>query len=275
MASLNKKNAIARKIRSYSNSWVMLHEREGFVLLTHERIIYTSPPRTGLSLQSNSQSSSEPVSIQSGTGCVHLTNQRIVYLPQQQTPQFESFSAPLLNLHDTHVSAPFFGPNVWTAMVQPVAGGGIPPSNVVVQLKLTFKDGGAFDFHSNFERIKERLQQAVEQAREYGDSSQTRNSRTRALDDINLSSVHLDELPAYEGPPGASYPGSSPISPAMTQDREPTSPFEGGDRKESHASDEGRLEGAHETPTEPPPGYEEAQQQSIVEDLESRLRLSR
>lgn len=160
-------------------------------------------------------------------------------------------------------------------MVQPVAGGGIPPSNAVVQLKMTFKDGGAFDFHSNFERIKERLQQAVEQAREYGDGSQTRSSRIRAFDDVNLSAVHLDELPAYEGPPGSSYPESAPISPAITQDREPLSPFNDGDRKTSQASDDERPEARLDTPTEPPPGYEEVQQQSIVEDLESRLRLSR
>lgn len=77
MAPQKHKNAIMRKIRSHSTSWVMLHDR-GFVLLSHEKVIYTSPPRTSLSLQSpNSYSGGEPVSIQSGTGCVHLTNQRV------------------------------------------------------------------------------------------------------------------------------------------------------------------------------------------------------
>lgn len=173
-----------------------------------------------------------------------------------------------MNLHDTHVSAPFFGPNVWTGVVQPIAGGGIPPSNLLVQLKMTFKDGGAFDFHSNFERIKERLQQAVEQAREYGDGSQRRSSRSRALDDIDLSGVHLDELPAYEGPPADSNFGSA-------QDQGPTSPLiDDRDRKQSKPSDDGRPEENLETPSEPPPGYEEVQQQSISEDLESRMRQS-
>lgn len=69
---------------------------------------------------------------------------QIVYLPAHPTPQFQSFSAPLLNLQDSTVSAPFFGPNVWTALVQPVSGGGIPPSILAVQLKMTFKDGGGF-----------------------------------------------------------------------------------------------------------------------------------
>ena len=168
-------------------------------------------------------------------------------------------------------------------MVQPVVGGGISSSHSVVQLKLTFKDGGAFDFHSNFERIKERLQQAVEQAREAGDGLQTRNSRgTGVLDDVNLSHVHLDELPAYDGPPGNSYPvpDSAPISPAFAhahahaQNSDPTSPLDEGDWKSQPLSDDGRPEGRLDTPTEPPPGYEEVQQQSIAEDLESRLRLS-
>lgn len=150
-------------------------------------------------------------------------------------------------------------------MVQPVAGGGIPPSNLLVQLKMTFKDGGAFDFHSNFERIKERLQQAVEHAREYGDGSQPGNGRTHGLDDINLSAVHLDELPAYEGPPGDS-------NSAPAQGAQPASPLDDRDRKTKQPSDVG--EGDNDTPSEPPPGYEEVQQQSIVEDLEGRMRRS-
>jgi hypothetical protein len=164
-------------------------------------------------------------------------------------------------------------------VVQPVVGGGIPSSQTVVQLKLTFKDGGAFDFHSNFERIKERLQQAVEQAREVSDSSQLRGSRgTGVLDDVNLSHVHLDELPAYDGPPDRSYrvrdsvPNSPPFAQAQSSDA--TSLLNDGDRKPRQPSDDGRPEGCLDTPTEPPPGYEEVQQQSIAEDLESRLRLS-
>ena len=46
---------------------------------------------------------------------------------------------------------------MWQALLQPVHGGGIPtPLGGVVELKFTFKDGGAFDFHTHFERIKER-----------------------------------------------------------------------------------------------------------------------
>lgn len=170
-----------------------------------------------------------------------LSNSRyqIVYIPAQETKDFQSFSAPLLRLYDTHVSAPFFGPNVWIALVHPVSGGGIPASLQAVQLKITFKEGGAFDFHTNFERIKERLRDAVENTH--------RGSRgSRA---VNLASVHLDELPAYEGS------RNDPVPPAVSESRR--GPQEAGTE-----------------PSGPPPGYEEAQQQSVANELEETVRRS-
>ncbi|KKK16459.1 hypothetical protein ARAM_005687, partial [Aspergillus rambellii] len=149
--------------------WVMLHERDTFVRLPNEQLIYTSPPRTSFALQPlPSYTGRDSLSLQSSTGRVYLTSQRVVYIPAQTSKDLESFSAPLLNIHDSHVSSPFFGPNAWIALVQPVAGGGIPPSLAAVQLKVTFKEGGAFEFHNQFERIKERLQHAVEISRETG-----------------------------------------------------------------------------------------------------------
>jgi hypothetical protein len=123
---------------------------------------------------------------------------------------------------------------------------------------MTFKDGGAFDFHTNFERIKERLLQVVEQARESGaiagDGSQTGA--------VNFATVHLEELPAYEGPDSdSSLSGPS------------------GDEGVPHYSRPGLLNGTGPAgadqfgaPSEPPPGYEEVQQQSVANDLENRLR---
>ncbi|EEH08132.1 conserved hypothetical protein [Histoplasma capsulatum G186AR] len=241
------------------SSWVMLHETEGFVGLPNERIMYTSPTRTSLLLQSgNPRPGIEPLSIQSSTGCVYLTNQRVVYLPTNSTPQFQSFSAPLLNLQDTHVSAPFFGPNIWTAQVKPVAGGGIPPSHAYLQLKLTFKDGGAFDFHSGFERIKERLQQALEQSQENGSMRSP----------VDLSLIHLDELPAYEAPAQQTETTSSPaFSPVDPLERNQQISNEVSNNTYSTESNP-----ADTNPTEPPPGYEEVQQQSVANALETCLR---
>lgn len=167
----------------------------------------------------------------------------MVYLPAQKSDDFQSFSSPLLNIRDSHVSAPFFGPNVWTALVQPVAGGGISPSLPAVQLKVTFKEGGAFDFHTNFERIRERLEQAVENV----------SDGARGMRSVDLSAVHLEELPAYEGPGNTApppVPSGAPVAPQHT-------------RQVSEAGPE---------PAEPPPCYEEVQSQSVAQELEERLR---
>ncbi|KAF9250154.1 hypothetical protein DTO027I6_359 [Penicillium roqueforti] len=222
-------------------NWVMLDD-QGFVRLPNERLIYSSPPRTSVSLTPPSgYKDTEKLSVQSSAGCIHLTNQRVVYLPVSRSDDFQSFSSPLLNVRDSHVSAPFFGPNVWTALVQPVSGGGISPSLPAVQLKVTFKEGGAFDFHTNFERIKERLEQAVENT---GES-------TRGRQNVDLSAVHLEELPAYEAPPTPSH-----ARPSET-------PEESENRRASDTSNE---------PMEPPPCYEEVQSQSVAHELEERLR---
>ncbi|KAJ5138712.1 uncharacterized protein N7515_003560 [Penicillium bovifimosum] len=214
-------------------------EQDGFVRLPNERLIYSSPPRTSVSLTPPSgYKGTEELSLQSSSGSIHLTNQRVVYLPAPRSTEFQSFSSPLLNVHDSHVSAPFFGPNVWTALIQPVSGGGISPSLPAIQLKVTFKEGGAFDFHTNFERIKERLEQAVENTSE----------GARGQENVDLSAVHLEDLPAYEAPPS--------VRPSETPER----------------SQSRRVSDAGPDPVEPPPCYEEVQSQSVANELEERLR---
>ena len=111
-------------------------------------------------------------------------------------------------MYDSRVAAPFFGPNVWTAQVQPVAGGGIPPAASAVELRFVFKDGGAFDFHNMFERVKER----IGQAREAGMATQN---------------VDLEDLPTYEdaGGPPPDIDGRSQ-RPAATAPAEPPPGYE-------------------------------------------------
>lgn len=149
----------------------------------------------------------------------------------------------MLNVRDSHVSAPFFGPNVWTALVQPVSGGGISANLPAVQIKVTFKEGGAFDFHTNFERIRERLEQAVENTGE----------GTQGLRGVDMAAVHLEELPAYEGPGNANQDTATDDTPAVPQNNQ-------------------RASVMGPEPMEPPPGYEEVQQQSVAHELEERLR---
>ncbi|KAI9741217.1 MAG: hypothetical protein M1834_002933 [Cirrosporium novae-zelandiae] len=257
-------------------SWVMLHPNEGFVRLPNERVVYISPNRTTLSLQTpNKYPGRNPLSIQSSAGKLYLTNQRIIYLPSNQTEQLQSFSAPLLNLHDTHISAPFFGPNSWNAILQPVPGGGIPPNHSAVELKFVFKDGGAYDFHNDFERLKERTQQAVEVARESGqitgDGSETGAGRGGAYSALNFGNIDLEELPAYEARdshpaetgPSLGAPPDSVISGTNSTPQAPinevSSPTQPRDTSPNH-------------PSGPPPGYEEVQSSSIADELERRLR---
>ena len=152
-------------------------------------------------------------------------------------------------------------------MLQPVPGGGIPATHAAIEVKMVFKDGGAFDFHSNFERIKEKLQQAVETAREsgamIGDGSETGTGRGGgSLASINMTGVHLEELPAYDGPPEA-FVAMAPQE--STRQQHPNRPA---DIASSARQDQNQ---AFQPPREPPPGYDEAQQQSVANELERRL----
>ena len=48
---------------------------------------------------------------------------------------------------------------------------GIPAQHLVIEAKVTFKDGGAYDFHTKFVQIKERLKQARDVAAESGETT--------------------------------------------------------------------------------------------------------
>jgi len=242
-----------------SINWVMTspHE-EGFVKLPNERILFTSPPRTSLQISTpNTYPGTEPFSAKSDAGVVYITNQRIVYLPSTTTPELQSFSSPILNLQDTYVRAPFFGANYWVALCKPVPGGGIPPSNPAVELRFTFREGGAFDFHSTFEQIKERLFQAYTVARESGQR--------------NVADVDLEQLPAYEAAREveSEHDGPTILSPI------PTRPVRDsgvdGPRSPTDTSPP-KPEENFTAPDEPPPGYEETQAQAVGIDLDQRLR---
>lgn len=160
----------------------------------------------------------------------------------------QSFAAPLLNLHDTHVTSPYFGPNAWVGLVRTVPGGGIPAHHQAVELKITFKDGGAYDFHNKFVQLKERMQQAVEMARE---SSQVPSQV------VNPDSVHLDQLPAYE----ESSSTSTTAAPIPQYAPLPTA------SEISTDTADGRR------PSDAPPGYDEVQREAVTESLERDLRI--
>ncbi|KAL2040871.1 hypothetical protein N7G274_006329 [Stereocaulon virgatum] len=272
-----------------SINWVMLDGPQSFVRLPREKLLFISPPRTALALETpKSYPGKEPLSIKCSDGKAIITNQRLIYLPTTPTPTLQSFSAPLLNLQDTHVSAPFFGPNTWEGILIPVTGGGIPPQHTLVSLKLTFKEGGAFDFSSTFERIKENVAQAIELARESG-RNVTGGGSTGVVD------VDLEQLPAYEEASGQAAGGEmggqpvgatataqapqlqrpTPIAPNGVQRPGPALPANNGvvGLEQQGGMDAGRSRRDDPPPPdEPPPGYEEVQQSSVADHLERRVR---
>ena len=82
MPTTSTKNVMLKKLRAVRDSWVMLDEHTGFVPLPRERILFTSPPRTTLVLQTpNSYPGKEPLAIQSSAGTAFLTNQRVSTYP--------------------------------------------------------------------------------------------------------------------------------------------------------------------------------------------------
>jgi WW domain-binding protein 2 len=263
-----------QRIRSHLHSWVMLSpSTPPFTPLPLEQTLFTSPPRIAFSLSTPShypgKQQNPPFSLTHPAGILYLTTRRIIYLPDKPTEKLQSFAAPILNLHDSHVTAPFFGPNVWTAALQPVQGGGIPvtgPRGGLVEIKLTFKEGGAFDFHTKFEQVKERLQQAVEVSR--SDAGTSSSSAANNLD--ALGNVNMEDLPAYQE--DSDGPLISPVGPPVVPIPWPTEVQHIAVQRDSGVGvEDDRPKPAEDVPNEPPPGYEEAQMQGLREEVERRM----
>ena len=253
-------------IRSHLPSWVMLSPTTTppYTPLPNESTLLTSTPRIALSLTTPAHypgKQQQPFTLNSASGLLYLTNRRILYLPDKTTPQLQSFAAPILNLHDSHVTAPWFGANVWTALLQPTAGGGIPvPSSGVVEIRFTFKEGGAFDFHTAYERVRERLNQALEVQRSDGGGA---GGDRAGAGGVDAGNVNLDDLPAYQEENDG--PLMSPVVAAATANRADTNGVAG----------RGEERTGNTVPDEAPPGYEEAQMEGLREEVERRASESR
>ncbi|KAK0934581.1 hypothetical protein LTR29_013847 [Friedmanniomyces endolithicus] len=269
-----------KRIRSHLSSWVMLSPSTNppFTPLPGEQTLFASPPRIGFALATPAHypgKQQQPFSLAHSSGILYITNRRILYLPDKATEKLQSFAAPILNFHDSHVTAPFFGPNVWMALLQPVQGGGIPvPGTGVVEVKLTFKEGGAFDFHTHFERVKERLQQAVEINGMSGGGDGSAASRT-VMGGLNVGTVDLEDLPAYQeesdGPLLSPVMADTPAAiPRVVPVRQSQVQRDSGVGVEDDRPLPKPTDNAFSPPDEPPPGYEEAQMQGLQEEVERR-----
>jgi hypothetical protein len=192
---------------------------------------------------------------------------QIIYLPVVPTPAFQSFAVPILNVADSRVTAPWFGANKWEAVIHPVTGGGIPSQHGELDCVMEFKEGGAFDFASTFERLKERLRQTIDVARESG-----------VDETVASANVNLDDLPAYEDTrqharlpdPPLSPPASAGLSAAGAGDPVGAVAHEA-DSPQRSSPLQSPQPRSFEPPLEPPPGYEEVQRSSIADELERRL----
>ena len=152
-----------------------------------------------------------------------------------------------------------------------------PPTSTYEQSSSNLIAYNYFSLIKDIERLRERLRQAVDVARENGlttgDGTELGDGRGGgALAGVNLNSVHLDELPAYEDSRQHAVVGSSDPLPSPPPARDsvvsPSSP-ERGDKSSPVQSP---REETFQAPSEPPPGYEEVQRESVADELERRLR---
>ncbi|PNS21173.1 hypothetical protein CAC42_3511 [Sphaceloma murrayae] len=266
-----------------SINWVMVpptpNPSQPFTPLPSEQTLWVSPPRTSLNLSTVAKfPASQPFSLTSSTGALYLTSKRVIYLPASPTPDFQSFAAPLLNLQDSHVSAPWIGPNVWTALVRPVQGGNLP--NQALEAKVTFKDGGAYDFQTRYERVRERVVHAVELARERGqgfNGEGVEEGRGRGPGVMEGVDVVLEDLPRYEeaqaqGAAQTAVPAMA--SPHLAQGVASPPAEEHTDGTAGSVATTGapsRDEQIFTPPDEPPPGYDQVQREAIEDEFSRRL----
>ncbi|KAJ2400667.1 hypothetical protein GGI23_001896 [Coemansia sp. RSA 2559] len=128
----------------------------------------------------------------SASGTVFVSNKRIVFLPADTTHEtstnasspskLNSFTIPHVNLRDQKFTQPLFGANRFEAVAQPVAGGNITGTALLV---LTFKEGGGFDFATIARKMSERISETGEVP------------------------PYEEELPGYDGPPPLADAASS------------------------------------------------------------------
>lgn len=117
----------------------------------------------------------------------------------------------------------------------------MPPDIPRLELKLTFREGGHSEFGQKFEEMKERMEHITRLRQETGQS-------------INIPD---EPLPAYEARPAGAQAGATNDLAVPTQ-----APV---NRSSSSASQ-------NPGPNEPPPGYDEAQAQSLSMRLEDHVR---
>ncbi|CAG8589021.1 4142_t:CDS:2 [Paraglomus brasilianum] len=135
-------------------NWAMIsQDGRSLVPLPGEKVFF-SQEKTSVALDMGGGYPGNPGGIYKGEGIIYVTNQRAVFVSRPAVAHFKSLSIPLMNLREGKLQQPWFGANYYQALVHPVEGGGMPcPGG----LKITFKEGGGFEFSTIFNEVKNRL----------------------------------------------------------------------------------------------------------------------
>jgi len=210
---------------------------------------------------------------------------QIVYIPTVQPPKpppstssssstsshLQSFACPITHVHDTRVTAPWFGPNEVLSLIQPVPNGGIPPHHPAIKLTLTFRDGGAYDFHTKFVQVKERLQQALEVRGMSGMGADGGSAGQAEALAVISADVTLEDLPAYEETASVRAPVVNAqeamiVPQARRVQRHEESSIDLGPATTTTTTTAARA--PSNVPADAPPGYEEAQSGGVSRALD-------
>ncbi|KAI9245430.1 hypothetical protein BY458DRAFT_528831 [Sporodiniella umbellata] len=150
-----------------SINWVMLtQDGKSPVPLPQEKMFFTQTD-VKLVLDCNDEPSypgNANLCLDIPRGTLMLSNQRIIYLAEKVTPEFQSLNLPITHFKQWKLEQPWFGANYVCGIVLAIAGGGLVKNG---QLRLTFSEGGSIEFTTILRNLLERMGETNEIPREY------------------------------------------------------------------------------------------------------------
>ncbi|KAI7892135.1 uncharacterized protein EV154DRAFT_505735 [Mucor mucedo] len=166
-----------------SLNWVMLtQDGTAPVPLPQEKIFFTqSHVKMVLDCNETGYPGNSEGYYESDKGTVILSNQRIIYLAQNPTPEFKNLNVPVLNFKNWKLEQPWFGANFVAGVVIPVHGGGLTKAG---NLKITFSEGGAIEFTNILRNLLERIGESNEVPREYEPLPAYQGGSSQPADDL-------------------------------------------------------------------------------------------
>lgn len=156
----------------------------------------TQPGAPTTSASSATDKGKAPATGSPTLGSVYVTNQRIVFVasnalalptpssnPAASQPSLDdirTLTVPLTHHQDGRFVQPWFSANAHECNFVPVRGGGLdqllPRGTTTFALKISFNEGGGFEFHEAVEEVKRRLHDAEGRARAGAEAESLRAS---------------------------------------------------------------------------------------------------